>query len=116
MSPARPPPSKPLAHNRHQKQILTERNYPWWSIHLKTATYCTISAQSAQRPVPFLTKTRRNMLSKETRSYARTSISLIVVWACVLMVGCLQDVQTIWSAEARSPVGHWLAIAHTIQH
>jgi hypothetical protein len=52
----------------------------------------------------------------QTRSHIRTAISLIVVWVCILMVGCQQDVQTIWSAEARSPDGHWLAIAHTIQH
>jgi hypothetical protein len=35
---------------------------------------------------------------------------------CAWPLGCQQDVQTIWSAEARSPDGHWLATAQTIQH
>ncbi len=56
------------------------------------------------------------MLSRDTRYYARTAISLIVIWACVLGIGCQQDVQMIWSAETRSPDGRWVAIAHTVQH
>jgi hypothetical protein len=36
--------------------------------------------------------------------------------SCVLLFGCQQDVLTIWSAETRSPDGHWLATADTIQH
>jgi hypothetical protein len=56
------------------------------------------------------------MLYRETRSSIHKTGSLIVLWVCVVLgVGC-QDVQTIWSAEARSPDGHWLAIANTIQH
>lgn len=39
----------------------------------------------------------------------------IAVGMSVFGLGC-QDVRTIWSAEARSPDGHWLAIARTIQH
>jgi hypothetical protein len=39
----------------------------------------------------------------------------VLAASCVLLFGC-QDVQTIWSAEARSPDGHWLATADTIQH
>jgi hypothetical protein len=35
---------------------------------------------------------------------------------CAWSLGCHQDVQTIWSAEVRSPDGHWLATAQTIQH
>jgi hypothetical protein len=34
---------------------------------------------------------------------------------CALFCGC-QDVRTVWSAEARSPDGYWLASARTIQH
>lgn len=33
----------------------------------------------------------------------------------LLTLGC-QDVKTIWSMEVRSPDGHWLAIAKTVQH
>jgi hypothetical protein len=57
------------------------------------------------------------MLYEETRSSIHKTISLIVLWVCVVLgVGCRQDVQTIWSAEARSPDGLWLATAHTVQH
>jgi hypothetical protein len=39
---------------------------------------------------------------------------LLIVGVCVLE-GC-RDVATIWSAEARSPDGNWLASANTEQH
>src|SRR5260370_33843110 len=45
----------------------------------------------------------------------RKAMLLIAVGVCVLGVGC-QHVQTIWSAKVRSPDGHWVAIARTIQH
>lgn len=38
----------------------------------------------------------------------------LIIGVCILQ-GC-QDVATIWSAEARSPDGKWLASAHTEQH
>lgn len=41
------------------------------------------------------------MLCKEVRSYIRTAISLIVIWACVLGIGC-QDTQN--DLVSRSPV------------
>ena len=43
------------------------------------------------------------------------ALALVVVM-CAWQFGCQRDVQTIWSAEARSPDGHWLATAQTIQH
>jgi hypothetical protein len=43
------------------------------------------------------------------------AISFVIVGICLLGIGC-QDVATIWSAEARSPDGNWLASAHTEQH
>ena len=43
-------------------------------------------------------------------------LSTAMVASCVLFFGCRQDVQTIWSSEARSPDGHWLATAKTTQH
>jgi len=44
----------------------------------------------------------------------RKGISLITIAVCVLWYGC-QDVATTWSSEARSPDGHWLAIARSQQ-
>ncbi len=49
------------------------------------------------------------------RPAIRNPISLTMIVICALLSGC-QDVQTIWSAETRSPDGHWLASAHTVQH
>lgn len=43
------------------------------------------------------------------------AMSLLIVGICFLALGC-EGTQTIWSAEIRSPDGHWLAIARTIQH
>lgn len=42
------------------------------------------------------------------------AISLIIVGVFLLGFGC-RDVATTWSAEARSPDGHWLAIARSEQ-
>lgn len=39
----------------------------------------------------------------------------MVIVVCILTFGC-QDVRTVWSAEARSPDGNWLATANTVQH
>jgi hypothetical protein len=46
-----------------------------------------------------------------------TAFALALSMAFVLCtwLGC-QDVQTIWSAEARSPDGYWIATAKTEQH
>jgi hypothetical protein len=47
----------------------------------------------------------------------RKVISLIIVGVCVLVSGCQRvGVRTIWTAEARSPDGLWLASARTDQH
>jgi len=48
-------------------------------------------------------------------STIRKMILLLTISACALFSGC-KDVVTIWSAEARSPDGQWLAIARTDQH
>jgi hypothetical protein len=52
------------------------------------------------------------------RCAVRKAISLIIVGVCALgSSGCRRvGVQTIWSAEARSPDGRWLASARTEQH
>jgi hypothetical protein len=51
-------------------------------------------------------------LGTDSRVALRCAISLLVICLCVLASGC-QDVATIWSAEARSPDGNWLASART---
>lgn len=53
------------------------------------------------------------MTSRPRRCF--DSISFVVFVVCVLACGC-QDVRTVWSAEARSPDGNWLATADTVQH
>jgi len=55
-------------------------------------------------------------LSCELMNPRHTAALALVVVFCAWQFGCRQDVQTIWSAEARSPDGHWLATAQTIQH
>jgi len=47
-------------------------------------------------------------------SAIRGAILVVLVGVVVLGFGC-QDVATTWSAEARSPDGHWLAIARSQQ-
>jgi hypothetical protein len=42
-------------------------------------------------------------------------ISLIIIGVCVLSSGC-RDAPTIWTAEARSPDGLWIASVRTIQN
>ena len=49
------------------------------------------------------------------RSAAAMAVSLVLAGVCTLGSGC-QDVQTIWSATARSPDGRWVATARTVQH
>ena len=49
-----------------------------------------------------------------SRSTIRRAMLLVILGLCVLGVGC-QDVATTWSAEARSPDGLWIAIAHSQQ-
>jgi hypothetical protein len=64
------------------------------------------------------TSTTRSPITKlgtGSLSAARKAISLIIIGVCTLGSGC-QDVATIWTAEARSPDGRWLASAHTEQH
>jgi hypothetical protein len=50
------------------------------------------------------------------RSSIRGRVSLLIIGVCILLSGCRRvGVQTIWSAEARSPDEHWLASARTEQ-
>jgi hypothetical protein len=50
-------------------------------------------------------------------SAIRTATALIVIGVCVLGSSCQRvGVVTIWTAEARSPDGLWLASARTEQH
>jgi hypothetical protein len=51
---------------------------------------------------------------ESSRSAALKATSLITIAACVLLSGC--GPKTIWSAEARSPDGHWVASARTDQY
>jgi hypothetical protein len=46
----------------------------------------------------------------------RTRVSLIIIEVVLLGAGCQSQNAEIWSAEARSPNGDWLATARTIQH
>lgn len=48
------------------------------------------------------------------RAAALKATSLITIAVCVLLSGC--GPKTIWSAEARSPDGHWVATARTDQY
>jgi len=44
-------------------------------------------------------------------------IGYFSITLCLLLIyGCQGDVSTIWSKEARSPDGRWIAIARTIEH
>ena len=49
------------------------------------------------------------MLRKEVRSYIRTAISLIVIWACVLGIGC-QDTQNDLVSRSPAPIGTGLRL------
>jgi hypothetical protein len=53
-------------------------------------------------------------LGTVSRFSIRKATSLLILVACFSVSGC-HRVSTIWSAEARSPDGHWLAIARTDQ-
>lgn len=44
----------------------------------------------------------------------RKGIPLLIITGCLLTFGC-RDVATIWSTQARSPDGQWVAIARTQQ-
>lgn len=54
------------------------------------------------------------MNHESSRSAALKATSLITIAVCVLLSGC--GPKTIWSAEARSPDGHWVASARTDQY
>jgi hypothetical protein len=58
---------------------------------------------------------RRINVGKNPRSGISKEGLLIVIASCFLQIGC-RAVQTIWSAEAPSPDGYWLATAKTEQH
>src|SRR6266542_3389465 len=45
----------------------------------------------------------------------RKSIVFVIAGVCALTSGC-RDASTIWTAEARSPNGYWLATASTEQY
>jgi hypothetical protein len=52
--------------------------------------------------------------SKEPYHRICKHIRLLIIAGCLLMLGC-QDVGTTWSAEVRSPDGHFVAAAQTQQ-
>jgi hypothetical protein len=62
------------------------------------------------------TGSRERRIGSDTsgRSMFFRVMSLTFLGLCILGGGC-QDVATTWSAEARSPDGHWLATARTQQ-
>jgi hypothetical protein len=45
----------------------------------------------------------------------RIVVPLVTLFLCILASGC-RDVATIWSSEAKSPDGNWMALAYTEQH
>lgn len=60
-------------------------------------------------------KRRRLLAWKEPRSHAILgAIPLLILGACLLSFGCAPP--TVWRAEVRSPDGHYIAIARTIQN
>jgi hypothetical protein len=48
-------------------------------------------------------------------SITRATILLLAIGGSMLASGC-QDAATIWSAEAKSPDGYWIANAQTVQY
>ena len=54
------------------------------------------------------------MNHESSRSPPLKATSLITIAVCVLLSGC--GPKRIWSAEARSPDGHWVASARTDQY
>ena len=53
---------------------------------------------------------------ESSRSAVLKAPSLITIAICVLLSGCRDNPTTTWSAEARSPDGHWVASARTDQY
>jgi hypothetical protein len=47
---------------------------------------------------------------------AKHLFAVIIVGVCLLLSACRSNPTTIWSAEARSPDGHWVASARTDQY
>jgi hypothetical protein len=47
---------------------------------------------------------------------SKHTFTCIIVVVCVLLSACRGNPTTIWSAEARSPDGHWVASARTDQY
>lgn len=50
------------------------------------------------------------------RSWAFNGILCILFGSAIFFSGCRGDVQTVWSAQVRSPDGKWIAIGRTDQH
>jgi len=50
---------------------------------------------------------------KRRRGIGLDGSCLVIVGGCLLLAGCSRP--TVWKAEARSPDGHYIAIAQTIQ-
>lgn len=44
-----------------------------------------------------------------------TSFSVFAIGSCLIAFGCRKNVETIWTGEARSPDGLWVATAQTDQ-
>jgi hypothetical protein len=47
------------------------------------------------------------------RSSNRSAVSAVMIGVCLLAAGCATP--TVWKAETRSPDGHWVAIARTVE-
>lgn len=52
---------------------------------------------------------------KGRRSVVRNTVARIALIACGVLMGC-SDSQTIWSTQAKSPDGFWVASAQTERH
>jgi hypothetical protein len=80
-------------------------------------TFRILRADSPTNRTELSARSRNGFLNRPTAGHStiRDAISLAMIVICVLLSGC-QDVRTIWSAEARSPDGYWLASARTIEH
>lgn len=50
------------------------------------------------------------------RSAIPKGMLLLTITVCTLLTNCKNGGTTIWSSEARSPDGRWLAMAHTDQY
>lgn len=50
------------------------------------------------------------------RKIFRVAVLVLVIGSCIQLTGCQEDAATIWSADAKSPDGRWVAEARTVQY